>query len=88
MLAGWKARSRKVFACLAAAFVPLLPVVTASGPQQRYLYLVAPWMVLAAVAAAVEVGLPVRIRRVASWLALVVVGIMLRVAARARRGSE
>lgn len=71
--ATWKAKSRRVFACLVSAYMPLIPVLAASGPQQRYLYLVAPWMVLAAVATVAEAGFSARVRDGLSWLAMFLV---------------
>lgn len=70
VFAGWRANSRRVFGCLAAAYVVLLPVLRASGPQQRYLYLAAPWMVLTAFGAVAEMDFSARIRGWFSWLAV------------------
>lgn len=72
LLGALRSRTRTVPGCLVAAYVPLLPVLAASGPQQRYLYLAAPWMVLAAVAAVAESGLSPRTRRNFVSLAVVV----------------
>ncbi len=63
-----RGRRRTPLALLLMGYVVLLPVIYGPGPEQRYLYLAAPWLLLGTVAAAHAAGVTAK-RRLA--LALV-----------------
>ena len=69
-----RGRARTPLALLLMGYVALLPVIYGPGPEQRYLYLAAPWLLLGAVSAARAGGVNSRRRLavavVCCWAAL------------------
>ncbi len=53
---GFKGRRREPFVLAAMGFAMLSPVLHGPGPEQRYLYLAAPWLLLATAAAGHGIG--------------------------------